>query len=73
MNNMTERQEELFDLKYLEDINELFLSLKEIDNYYNTDIIHGDFNELFDFIKDKVIIEELNNDECSDDDDLLEI
>lgn len=70
MNHMTERQEELFDLKYLEDINELFISLKDLDNYYNTDIIQGDFNEFFDFIKDKVIIEELND--ISDEEDLQE-
>jgi len=61
MNHMTESEENLFDLKYLEDINELFISLKILDNYYNTDIIQGDFNEFFDFIKDKVIIEEFND------------
>lgn len=70
MSHMTEREEELFDLKYLEDINELFISLKDLDNYYNTDIIQGDFNEFFDFIKDKVIIEELND--ISDEEDLQE-
>ena len=70
MSHMTEREEELFDLKYLEDINELFISLKDLDNYYNTDIIQGDFNEFFDFIKDKVIIEDLND--ISDEEDLQE-
>ena len=35
--------------------------VKILDNYYNTDIIQGDFNEFFDFIKDKVIIEEFND------------
>jgi len=70
MNHMTESEENLFDLKYLEDINELFISLKILDNYYNTDIIRGDFNEFFDFIKDKVIIEEFND--ISDDEDLQE-
>ena len=70
MNHMTEREEDLFDLKYLEDINELFISLKDLDNYYNTDIIQGDFNEFFDFIKDKVIIVDLND--ISDDEDLQE-
>ena len=72
MNHMTEREEDLFDLKYLEDINEFFISLKDLDNYYNTDIIQGDFNDFFDFIKDKIIIEEFCDDENSDD-DLLEI
>jgi len=70
MSHMTEREENLFDLKYLEDINELFISLKDLDNYYNTDIIQGDFNEFFDFIKDKVIVEELND--ISDEEDLQE-
>ena len=61
MNHMTEREESLFDLKYLEDINRLFVSLKEIDSYYNTDIIQGDFNDLFDFIKLSVFIHEFND------------
>ena len=49
MNHMTHSEEDLYDLKYLEDINSLFLSLKNLDNYYNTKIIEGDFNKLFEF------------------------
>lgn len=71
--HMTESEENLFDLKYLEDINSLFLSLKKLDDYYNTNIIQGDFNELFKFIKYNVTIQEFSDDENPGDDDLLEI
>ncbi len=73
MNHMSESEEDLYDLKYLEDINSLFLSLKELDDYYNTNIIQGDFNELFEFIKMNTTIHEFSDDENSDNDDLLEI
>ena len=72
MNHMSETEEDLYDLKYLEDINSLFLSLKKLDDYYNTNIIQGDFNELFEFIKMNTTIQEFSDDENSDD-DLLEI
>ena len=72
MNHMTETEEDLFDLKYLECVNDLFLSLKRIDDFYNTNIIKGDFNELFEFIKFNATIQEFSDDENSDD-DLLEI
>ena len=39
MKHMSETEEDLFDLKYLEEINSLFLSLKKLDDYYNTNII----------------------------------
>jgi hypothetical protein len=72
MTDMTESEKNLYDLKYLEEINSLFLSLKKIDDYYNTNIIQGDFNELFEFIKMNTTIQEFSDDEKSDD-DLLEI
>lgn len=71
--DMTESEEDLYNLKYLEEINRLFLSLKDLDNYYNTNIIQGDFNELFEFIKCNTTIQEFSDDENSDDGDLLEI
>ena len=71
--HMSESEENLYDLKYLEDINSLFLSLKKLDDYYNTNIIKGDFNEYFEFIKTNTTIQEFSDDENSDDDDLLEI
>ena len=72
MNHMSSSEEYLYDLKYLENINSLFLSLKKKDDYYNTNIIRGDFNELFEFIKLNTTIQEFSDDENSDD-DLLEI
>ena len=72
MTDMTESEEDLYDLKYLEDINSLFLSLKKLDDYYNTNIIKGDFNEFFEYIKCNTTIQEFSDDENSDD-DLLEI
>lgn len=72
MNHMSETEEDLYNLKYLEDINRLFLSLKKLDDYYNTNIIQGDFNELFEYIKCNTTIQEFSDDENSGD-DLLEI
>jgi len=65
---MSVSEEELFDLKYLEEISDLFNEFKTIDNYYNTEIIKGDFNDLFEFIKSHTIIEEFSDDEFSEDD-----
>lgn len=73
MNHMSETEEDLYNLKYLEDINSLFLSLKKLDDYYNTNIIQGDFNEYFEFIKTNTTIREFSDDENYDDGDLLEI
>ena len=72
MNHLTHSEEDLYDLKYLEDINSLFLSLKKYDDYYNTNIIRGDFNEFFEFIKFYTTIQEFDDDENSDGEDLLE-
>ena len=72
MTDMTESEEDLYDLKYLEDINRLFLELKKLDDYYNTNIIQGDFNEFFEYIKMNTTIQEFSDDENSDG-DLLEI
>ena len=71
--HMTETEENLFDLKYLECINTLFLSLKKLDDYYNTNIIQGDFNELFKFIKYNVTIQEFSDSSDEENNDLLEI
>ena len=66
MNNMTQSEEDFFELKYLECVNDLFLSLKRIDNYYRLELFNGDFNELFEFIKKNVIIHEFMDAEISD-------
>ena len=71
--HMTESEEDLYDLKYLEDINRLFLSLKKLDDYYDTNIIQGDFNELFEYIKLNATIQEFSDSSDEENDDLLEI
>ena len=71
--HMTESEENLYDLKYLEEINNLFLSLKKLDDYYNTNIIQGDFNELFEYIKMNTTIQEFSDSSDEENDDLLEI
>ena len=73
MTDMTESEEDLYDLKYLEDINRLFLELKKLDDYYNTNIIQGDFNELFEYIKTNTTIQEFSDSSDEENDDLLEI
>ena len=73
MDHMTESEEDLFDLKYLEDINRLFLDLKKQDDYYNTNIIQGDLNELFEYIKQNTTIQEFSDSSDEENDDLLEI
>ena len=64
---MSETEEQLFDLKYLEEISELFNEYKETDNYYGLDLFKDDFNRYFEFIKHNVIIHEFNEDILSDD------
>jgi hypothetical protein len=73
MNHMSSSEEDLYDLKYLEDINRLFLELKKLDDYYNTNIIQGDFNELFEYIKTHTTIQEFSDSSDEENDDLLEI
>ena len=73
MKHMSETEEDLYDLKYLEEINSLFLSLKKLDDYYDTNIIQGDFNELFEFIKLNTTIQEFSDSSDEENDDLLEI
>lgn len=71
--HMSSSEEDLFDLKYLEDINNLFLELKKLDDYYNTNIIQGDLNELFEYIKMNTTIQEFSDSSDEENDDLLEI
>lgn len=71
MDHMTETEEDLYDLKYLEDINNLFLELKKLDDYYDTNIIQGDFNEYFEFIKRITNIQEFGD--YSSEEDLIEL
>jgi len=67
MIHMTDSEEDLFDLKYLEEISELFNEFKEINNYYGLDLFRDDFNEYFEFLKQNVVIHEFPDEETLDD------
>jgi len=69
---MSVSEEELFDLKYLEEINELFLTLKRLSDYYGLKLCDDNFMDYFEFIKHNVVIHEFSDDELSDEDDSLE-
>jgi hypothetical protein len=69
---MSVSEEELFDLKYLEEINELFLSLKRLSDYYGLKLCDDNFMDYFEFIKHNVVIHEFSDDELSDEADSLE-
>ena len=60
---------EYFELKYLEEIHELFLHLKEITRYNNLQLLHGrkdNSMDLFDFISKSIkIVEEEDEEEIS--------
>ena len=67
MNHMSHSEEDLYDLKYLEDINSLFLSLKKLDDYYGLNVLKDDFNPYFEYMKYNTTIQEFSDDEISDD------
>jgi len=69
---MSISEEELFDLKYLEEINELFLTLKSLNDYYGLKLCDDNFMDYFEFIKHNVVIHEFSDDELSDEADSLE-
>ena len=57
---------EYFELKYLEEVNDLFLSLKNKSELYNLNLFkkNNNFMDLFDFIYDSInIIEEFSDSE----------
>ena len=70
---MNETEEQLFDLKYLEEISDLFSECVEMDNYYGLNLFRDDFNEYFEFIKQNVVIHEFPDEELNDENDDLNI
>ena len=73
MIHMTDSEEDLFDLKYLEEISDLFGECVEMDNYYGLNLFRDDFNEYFEFIKQNVVIHEFPDEELNDENDDLNI
>jgi len=61
---------EYFELKYLEEIHELFLSLKQKSELFNLGLFkkNNNFMDLFDFILDSI---EMNNEVTEDEDNTL--
>ena len=64
---MNEYEEDLFELKYLEEISKLFNELKEIDNFNGLDLLKDNYCEFYDFIKDNVFIYEFDDEENDSD------
>jgi hypothetical protein len=58
--------ETLFELKYLEEISELFNKHREISNYYNLDLFQSNYCDFYDFLKDSCYILEFYDDEEDD-------
>jgi len=73
MIHMNETEEQLFDLKYLEEISDLFSECVEMDNYYGLNLFRDNFNEYFEFIKQNVVIHEFPDEELNDENDDLNI
>ena len=65
---MTESEEDLFELKYMEDICHLFGKLKEIDDHLGTELLSSDYCPFFDFIKSHVVIQEFPEEEIDEED-----
>ena len=63
MSKMSESEEDLFELKYLEEISELFNEFKGMDNYYGLSLLKNNYCEFFEFIKKIVIICEFSDEE----------
>ena len=63
MSKMSESEEDLFELKYLEEISELFNEFKGMDNYYGLSLLKNNYCEFFEFIKKNVIICEFSDED----------
>ena len=66
MNDMTETEGDFFDLKYLEEISDLFNEFRGMDNYYGLNLLKNNYNDLLDFIKGNVVVYEFDENELSD-------
>ena len=60
---------EYFELKYLEEVNDLFLSIKELNGYYNLGLFQGETNnptDLLEFIFERIAVLEEDSEEEED-------
>ena len=60
MNAHSDSELDYFDLKYLEEISDLFNNLKDTDNYYGIDLFNKNYYDYFEFIQRNVVIHEFN-------------
>ena len=63
MSMINESEEDLFELKYLEGISELFNELNEMNNYYGLNLFKNNYCEFYEFIKKNIIIYEFSEEE----------
>ena len=71
---MNESEEDLFELKYLEGISELFNELKGMDNYYGLNLFKENYCDFYEFIKKNIIIYEFSDeDEIVDEDEEINL
>jgi len=66
---MNESGEDYFELKYLEEISELFNEFKEIDNYYGLNLLNDNYCLFYEFIQDNVVIIDFDEEELDEDED----
>ena len=60
---------EYFELKYLEEVNDLFLNIKELNGYYNLGLFQGETDnptDLLEFIFERIAVLEEDSEEEED-------
>ena len=67
MSNNNDSELDFFELKYLEEVSELFRELKEAGDYYGIGLFRNDYYDFYEFIQSHVVIHEFNDDVLSDD------
>ncbi len=63
-----------FELKYLEEISDLFNQFKGMDNYYQLNLFNKDFTDFYDFIEKNIVIYQYseNDNELTSDEEIYE-
>ena len=64
---MNDSEENLFELKYLEEISELFNEFKGMNNYYGLNLFKDNYCDFYEFIKENIIIYEFFDEEFKSD------
>ena len=75
-NEYDQYDENFFELKYLEDISDLFNEFKGMDNYYGLNLFKDNYCDFFDFMKKNIIFYEFLDEDFkseSDEDNYLHI